>query len=156
LDELGSADAFYHFNLLRALNRANSQNGSAAIQFAQLAFWRDLVKRDIPKKAVVLVCNTQTLIQRMGQRRLNEEPGSGSTDARKYAAQKWRQILHQVDLVALYQHWCYELQNNQIPYTLINSNSYDYAIVEEDRLPVVVYGDASALNREKISEVLQN
>jgi 2-polyprenyl-3-methyl-5-hydroxy-6-metoxy-1,4-benzoquinol methylase len=156
LDELGSTDAFYHFNLLRALNKANDRNGDPAIQFAHLAFWSDLVKRDIPKKAVVLVCNEQTLMQRMGQRSFNEEPGSGSTDARKYAAQKWRKILAQVDLVALYQHWCDELRNNQIPYTLLDSNSYDYSVVDEDQLSVVVDGNAPAFNREKISEIFQN
>jgi SAM-dependent methyltransferase len=138
LDELGSADAFYHYNILREEAR-----GPAG--FARDASWRNLVQREVPKRAIILVANKHVLIQRMRQRLIIEHAtltGHGETS---YPVQHWIDCLERVDLAAVYAAWRQELRDHGIPYQLLSSEDDMYRpIADEESLPELVNGRAAA------------
>jgi 2-polyprenyl-3-methyl-5-hydroxy-6-metoxy-1,4-benzoquinol methylase len=133
------------------------------IDFDQDVAWADVVDRDVAKKAVVLVANKQTLIERIRQRKRIEDPELRGREAKDYPAQKWLKVIEEVDLVDLYQAWCEELRKRDIPYLLVMSTDARYpAIAEEDLLATIADGQeatedgqASAYSREQIAEMVR-
>src|SRR5829696_5977283 len=105
--ELGSIDAFYHYNILRPVlvgrraRRAMKKGRDfeiGAIDFDQDAAWTDVAQPAVTKQAIVLVAGKQALIERTRQRERIEDPVLRGQEARDYPAQKWLKVFEQVDL----------------------------------------------------------
>lgn len=138
LDELGSADVLYHYNILR-------EEARGPTSFAHDAAWRDIVRRDLPKRAIILVASKHVLMQRMRQRQIIEHAALTGHGETSYPGQHWIDCLEHVDLAALYAAWRQELRDHGIPYQLLNSEDDMYRpIVDEDSLPELVNDHAGA------------
>lgn len=149
LDEFGATDVLFHYNTLRPLDlkRCYEQSGlptgqpaiRKATDFARDRPWNDLIKREVAKKAVVLVTSKQTILQRTSQRHVVESPTLIDLKNHPYPNQKWIDLIGQIDLAALCRAWCDELRSCGIPYTLVDSSDNAYPIIEsDDRLPAIV------------------
>jgi len=166
-------DALYHYNILRPLQldrrraRAAKRRGEDSMPspagFDQDESWTNLLRHDASKKAVVLVSARETIVQRIKQRTIIEEPELKGHDAKDYPYQKWLKLIEQTDLVDIYQTWCRELRARDIPYLLVNGNDDAYSVIEDETsLPALVDGEAtgesggkSPYSREQIAKLLQ-
>lgn len=166
LDEHDATDLFYHYNTLRPLHLKHRYETSdlpekhpvinSATDFGQDPRWNDLIGREIPKKAVVLVAGKQTILQRVRRRQIIESQTLTNREESRYPAQLWLELLESVDIVALYQAWCRELRSHGIPYVLVNSNDGAYSIIKsEDHLPDVVNSGEPGYTKEQIKKVLR-
>lgn len=166
LDELDQADLLYHYNILRPFHskeRARNQRASkqqsivpSDTGFQQDPSWTRLVSSGRSKKAIVLVASKQTIVQRVGLRQTVENTADVSSQSNDYPSQYWSKLYAEVDLLAVYQAWLRELRALGIPYTLIDSNTRDYSVIEnEDLLPSIVNGVDSNYTRTEIEETLR-
>lgn len=166
LDEYDATNVLYHYNILRPLDlkRRGEQSQlpnkqlamSSVTDFTQDPRWNDLIRREIAKKAIVLVSSRQTILQRVRQRQIVESPALIDQKENRYPPQQWLDLFEQVDLVALYQAWCRELEAYGIPYTLVDSSNSAYSIIEsDDHLPAVVNGDNSGYTKQQIKKILR-
>ena len=175
------ADVFFHYNLLRTIQpnvrqmpRSMKKEGELdPTEFNKDIAWTELLNLPAPKRAVALVANKQTLLDRIRQRSVVEEPTPTNRAANIYQNDKWLRRLERVNLVALYKAWCKELRDNNIPYVLVNSNDERYLVIEnEERLedivnhaqspnadpdpsPAAATGEVSAFSRDSIVELLR-
>lgn len=142
LDKWGTSDLLYHYNILRpmALLHENSPHTFmemkpfqvSASDFEKDEPWCDLKSRDIVRKAIVLIANRQTILQRARQRQIIESRILMSQDEMHYPNQFWLDLIERIDLLTLYRAWCCELRNHKIPYLLIDSTDSTYPVLEHD------------------------
>ncbi len=147
-------DLFYHYDVLRPLTLRSNRKPkgliwalSAGLRLAGIrshtrtaaglpAFeadpkWKDLTHRDMEKKAVVLVAKKETILRRMRERKIIERKELNQWDGMDYPVGHFLQLLRPVDLAALYQAWCRELERQDIPYLLIDSTGDAYPILND-------------------------
>ena len=164
--ELNSTDVLYHYNILRLakLKRRYERRGlvekvaevATGKDFGKDPGWQDLVGHAATKKAVVLVSSKRTILQRARQREVVEAPALAVNSPKRYRQRRWLELLEQVDLIAFYRAWCYELRSCGIPYVLIDASDGTYPVIEdEDRLPALVSGDGPAYTEEEIRSILR-
>jgi len=99
--------------------------------------WYTLQQLDHTKKAIILVADRPTLLERVDGRDLVEPLWTDETS--QYSRTLWRKIYEQADLLSLYQGWCDFLEAQNIPYRLVDSRMADYQPIE---------------NRERLSALL--
>jgi hypothetical protein len=112
LSDMRMRDAFFHYNILRSVAPKHWPAELAgqcveavtleAIRFDRDRRWIELLDSHVEKKAIVLVAGKQTLVQRIEQRSINEEPDLSGREAKDYPTTLWLRLMEQVDLPALY------------------------------------------------------
>lgn len=166
LDQLGTTDALYHYNILRPfdLKRHFEHRGAAreaasirgATDFAGDPQWRNLFRRPGPKKAVVLVTSKRVILERSARREVIEDTKFAKIGRASYVSEQWLKLYEQVDLGALYRAWCRELRSRGIPYALVDSTDRDFPVIEDEgRLPRILAGDGPTYTEEQVKEILQ-
>jgi hypothetical protein len=126
------ADCFYHYNILRPaslLLRRNNEPDIRATHFENDPKWLELVATRRAMKAVVLVADRDTIIQRVRQRTIREKE-SPSPAGRPYNPEHWLTILDKIDMNEVYKSWCAELDRRGIPRLLVDSSNQQYVILE--------------------------
>ena len=161
-------DCFFHYNICRPAWAAlrdkrsdvrdlSAEKKAAACQFGSDAKWVDLLQNKAEKKAVVLVADKATILDRVNRRRFVEPHVSTGKDKR-YNAEFWQKLYERTDLTGVYKAWCAELERCKIPYVLINANDSRYSV-----LPPDFTFDAAAkhsmspasLSKEEIEKILR-
>lgn len=166
LEEYDTTDVLYHYNTLRPISLKSPHGSTGAgvkhatinsdTGFEQDPSWNDLVSRDMSKKAIVLVTSKQLILRRLRQRQTIEDLQSIDPKKNRYPVRYWLDLVERMDLVALYQAWCRELQARGVPYVLVDSTDDTYPIIEhEDRLPDLVNRVEPDYTKEQIENVLR-
>lgn len=137
LDEIGAADAFYHYNILR-------EEAAGAGGFAEDAAWRDLVRRQLPTRAIVLAASKPVIVRRMMQRHIVEQAALTGHAELDYPIQSWIDALQRTNLAALYAAWLQELRDRGIPYHLLNSEDDVYRPISVEELSQVLQTEHEA------------
>jgi hypothetical protein len=135
-------DCFFHYNICRPAEAAlrdkrsdvrdlSDDKKAAACQFGSDAKWVDLLQNKAEKKAVVLVADKATILDRVNRRRFVEPHVSTGKDKR-YNAEFWQKLYERTDLTGVYKAWCAELEGCKIPYVIINANDSRYSVLPPD------------------------
>ncbi|HEU5433210.1 MAG TPA: methyltransferase domain-containing protein [Thermomicrobiales bacterium] len=161
-EEVEGADAFYHYNILRPLQRirhrklkrsaANDGDQHGLPDFQHDPPWMQLATRDQRKQAVVLVASKETIIQRMTQRTITEDSKLKNREDRSYPAARWLNHIHHVDLDSLYHAWLRELDRSGISYILVNSEDESFDVIrDEDQLATMFTKKDRAGSRTEVA-----
>lgn len=129
-------DCFFHYNILRPasfVRRRDKGTGESGMvgtrsdvgRFVDDPKWLELVAMEAPKKAIVLVTDRATIVQRVKERVIREKQ-SAHAQERPYNPARWLELLDKIDVDELYQAWCAELQRHDIPQVLIDSTDQNY------------------------------
>ena len=104
--------------------------------------WVEINHTNIPKKAIVLVTNLKTLLNRVKKRVIVEEKKLVSGKPTAYPSKLWLDIYSKVDLVDIYKLWCKELHAQNIEYVLINSTDNSYSLIDSiESLPTIIHSN---------------
>jgi 2-polyprenyl-3-methyl-5-hydroxy-6-metoxy-1,4-benzoquinol methylase len=118
--------------------------------------WNDISERAIAKKVVVLVAGKQTILKRAGQRKIVEHQSLRNQEEKQYPTQYWTNLIYDMDLGAVYEAWCRELNEHRIPYILVDSTDNTYPILEScDSVQILVNSGSRKYTKEQIEKMLQ-
>jgi hypothetical protein len=136
---LDATDALFHYNILRPINKGVAHD-FATPNFAGEATWAGIVAHPVPKRAIVLVADKDTLLRRIDERSDREADGlrAGGT---RYPRKRWRRLVEATDLAAVYVAWRRELSDRHIPYLMLDATGDDYPIIDDAALlPMLARG----------------
>jgi hypothetical protein len=126
---LTDADCFVHYNMLRPVSlfakheanhtTARSEYRLRSTQFLTDPWWNEFsVKtKDKQKRAVIVVANRATILERVGRRR-------------GYNIEYWKALYEKLNLGDIYRAWCSELERQQIPFMFVDATGSKYLTLE--------------------------
>ena len=132
-----NSSCYIHYNLLRLadhLYRKHDHQLDTYNKFALDSPWNIICDSSTPKQAIVLLASRSVLKKRMLSRKYNESLKLTFRWPRRYPGGNWLAVLARVDLQKIYLSWCAELKERGIPFMLVNGESQDYELVEEDKI----------------------
>ena len=109
--------------------------------------WVEIAHADVPKKAIVLVTNLNTLLKRVKNRKIIEKNCLNYNKQidytpPNYSSKFWLDVYSTVNLYDIYKTWCEELSRQNIDYILINSSDDSYPIVHSiEDLSIILLED---------------
>lgn len=121
---------FLHYNTLRV---ARDGLGDSAFDFSADLDWQRALAMKTDKTALVMVATRSTLERRMLARKRIEPTGLRDCASNRYNGLRWLKVLESVDLNSVYLKWCLELEQSEIPYTLIHSETYEYPVLSDEQ-----------------------
>jgi hypothetical protein len=127
-----ATDCYYHYNILRPASllwRKQPEADLRGIRFDDDRKWLELVASKRPKKAIVLVADKGTIVERARGRTIRESEFP-SRAGHPYDPERWLPLLNKVDLAEIYRAWCAELDHHSIPRILIDSSNQHFKILE--------------------------
>ena len=155
-------ETILHYNMLQTetlwekMIGIFSQNGikKTEFDFEKIPSWTSIKRARADIKAVVLVCSRDTLLKRIKKRKFVE--AKGLNKQKLYPKAKWIKMISSVNLELLYRQWCEELKLNGIPFTLVNSETDTYKVIEnESEMLNVIKQEKTKYSKAKIKEILK-
>jgi hypothetical protein len=116
-------DAYVHYNISRPLFSGGETDPARLVGLDWRRTdraWRDVASLPVAKRAIVLVADRETLLERVRERR-TREPSS----TLGYSRRKFRRHLRAVDPAAIYDQWREELTQCGIPYVELDACTYE-------------------------------
>jgi len=104
-----------------------------------LDLWRDLVGREEPMNAVVLVSTPAELQRRVRRRAFNEIRASGPT--RQYEIRRWLYTYRRIDLPTVYLRWVEHLEALGMGVTLVRSSRHQFEAIDREALAELLSAD---------------
>lgn len=88
--------------------------------------WMELLTVATPKKAIVLVADNQTLIERaLGRKQREKNLDSCGSPERDYPAMRWVFVYNNLNLPLIYEMWCKELRRAGVEFIVLDAETFE-------------------------------
>lgn len=116
-------DAYLHYNILRGAGggAGDGRSSPSPPNYRDDRRWRLAMRLPVQKRAVLLVADWDTLVERVRSRVVTEEGRQ-----RRYRVDAWLDLYRRIDLAAIYDAWRRELDRRRIPVMELDATRADY------------------------------